>query len=148
MKPEEIKQRVEETARILDITHVLNRRPKFLSGGQAVEQTIHQFDIIRYFMTIPEAASLVLQAASIAKGGELFVLDMGKPVKIRELAERMIQLYADPNGPRVEIVYTGLRPGEKLFEEKLMEEEKTFRRLLVNIVLAFILQQMIRNLKR
>ena len=87
--------------------------------------TLTHPDIIRYFMTIPEAASLVLQAASIAKGGELFVLDMGKPVKIRELAERMIQLYADPNGPPVEIVYTGLRPGEKLYEELLRDEENS-----------------------
>lgn len=85
--------------------------------------TLTHPDIIRYFMTIPEAASLVLQAASIAKGGELFVLDMGKPVKIRELAERMIQLYADPLKPPVEIAYTGLRPGEKLYEELLRDEE-------------------------
>ncbi|MBQ8536142.1 MAG: polysaccharide biosynthesis protein, partial [Clostridia bacterium] len=87
--------------------------------------TLTHPEIIRYFMTIPEAASLVLQAASIAKGGELCVLDMGTPVKIRELAERMIQLYADPNGPRVEIVYTGLRPGEKLYEELLRDEENS-----------------------
>jgi FlaA1/EpsC-like NDP-sugar epimerase len=72
-------------------------------------------------MTIPEAASLVLQAASIAKGGELFVLDMGQPVKIRELAERMIQLYG--NGQKIDIVYTGLRPGEKLYEELLLAGE-------------------------
>ncbi len=87
--------------------------------------TLTHPDIIRYFMTIPEAASLVLQAASIAKGGELFVLDMGQPVKIKELAERMIQLYADSNGPPVEIVYTGLRPGEKLYEELLRDEENS-----------------------
>lgn len=87
--------------------------------------TVTDKNIIRYFMTIPEAASLVLQAASIAKGGELFVLDMGKPVKIRELAERMIQLYADPAAPPVEIVYTGLRPGEKLYEELLRDEENS-----------------------
>lgn len=87
--------------------------------------TLTHPDIIRYFMTIPEAASLVLQAASIAKGGELFVLDMGQPVKIRELAERMIQLYANPLGPKVEIVYTGLRPGEKLYEELLRDEENS-----------------------
>ena len=85
--------------------------------------TLTHPDIIRYFMTIPEAASLVLQAASIARGGELFVLDMGKPVKIRELAERMIQLYSDPLKPPVEIIYTGLRPGEKLYEELLRDEE-------------------------
>ena len=100
--------------------------PKFKSqieaGGPV---TLTHPEIIRYFMTIPEAASLVLQAASIAKGGELFILDMGQPVKIRELAERMIQLYADPLMPPVEIVYTGLRPGEKLYEELLRDEENS-----------------------
>ena len=100
--------------------------PKFemqiRSGGPV---TLTHPDIIRYFMTIPEAASLVLQAASIAKGGELFVLDMGKPVKIKEMAERMIQLYSDPTLPPVEIVYTGLRPGEKLYEELLRTEENS-----------------------
>ncbi len=92
------------------------------SGGPV---TLTHPEIIRYFMTIPEAASLVLQAASIAKGGELFVLDMGEPVKIREMAEKMIQLYADPLGPKVEIAYTGLRPGEKLYEELLRDEENS-----------------------
>ena len=74
-------------------------------------------------MTIPEAASLVLQAASIAKGGELFVLDMGQPVKIRELAQRMIELAALQGVPPVKIAYTGLRPGEKLYEELLTDGE-------------------------
>jgi len=100
--------------------------PKFeaqIRAGGPV--TLTHPDIIRYFMTIPEAASLVLQAASIAKGGELFVLDMGKPVRIKELAERMIQLYSDPTLPPVEIVYTGLRPGEKLYEELLRTEENS-----------------------
>ncbi|MBQ8655198.1 MAG: polysaccharide biosynthesis protein [Clostridia bacterium] len=100
--------------------------PKFKSqieaGGPV---TLTHPEIIRYFMTIPEAASLVLQAASIARGGELFILDMGQPVRIRELAERMIQLYADPLMPPVEIVYTGLRPGEKLYEELLRDEENS-----------------------
>jgi len=90
------------------------------SGGPV---TLTHPDIIRYFMTIPEAASLVLQAASIAKGGELFVLDMGRPVKIRELAERMIQLYAPRDGRKIDIVYVGLRPGEKLYEELLLAGE-------------------------
>jgi len=96
--------------------------PKFeqqIRAGGPV--TLTHPEIIRYFMTIPEAASLVLQAASIAKGGELFVLDMGRPVKIRELAQRMIQLYG--GGKDVEIVYTGLRPGEKLYEELLLAGE-------------------------
>ena len=100
--------------------------PKFeaqIRAGGPV--TLTHPEIIRYFMTIPEAASLVLQAASIAKGGELFILDMGKPVKIKELAERMIQLYSDPTLPPVEIVYTGLRPGEKLYEELLRTEENS-----------------------
>ena len=86
--------------------------------------TVMHPDIVRYFMTIPEAASLVLQAAVLAKGGELFVLDMGQPVLIRELAERMLQLYTAQGGQnRVEIVYTGLRPGEKLYEELLTDDE-------------------------
>ncbi len=86
--------------------------------------TVTHPDIVRYFMTIPEAASLVLQAAVLAKGGELFVLDMGQPVLIRELAERMIQLYTAQGGPnRVEIAYTGLRPGDKLYEELLTDDE-------------------------
>ena len=100
--------------------------PKFeaqIRAGGPV--TLTHPDIIRYFMTIPEAASLVLQAASIARGGELFILDMGKPVKIKEMAERMIQLYSDPTRPPVEIVYTGLRPGEKLYEELLRTEENS-----------------------
>lgn len=85
--------------------------------------TLTHPDIIRYFMTIPEAASLVLQAASIAQGGELFILDMGEPVKIRELAEHMIQLYG--RGKEIPIVYTGLRPGEKLYEELLRTDENS-----------------------
>ncbi len=89
--------------------------------------TLTHPDIIRYFMTIPEAASLVLQAASMARGGELFVLDMGEPMKIRELAERMVQLYADPAAPPVEIRYVGLRPGEKLYEELLRDDENVTR---------------------
>ena len=82
--------------------------------------TLTSPEIIRYFMTIPEAASLVLQAVSIAKGGELFILDMGKPVKIKDLAEKMIRLYGRGNE---QIVCTGLRPGEKLYEELLLDKE-------------------------
>lgn len=84
--------------------------------------TLTHPDIIRYFMTIPEAASLVLQAAALARGGELYVLDMGQPVKIKDLAERMIQLYGTG---KEQIVYTGLRPGEKLYEELLRDEENS-----------------------
>lgn len=99
--------------------------------------TLTHPEIIRYFMTIPEAASLVLQAASIARGGELFVLDMGAPVRIKELAERMIQLYAVKGGPKkIDIVYTGLRPGEKLYEELLMDDENIVRTGLDKIFIA------------
>jgi FlaA1/EpsC-like NDP-sugar epimerase len=98
-------------------------REQIRNGGPV---TVTHKDVIRYFMTIPEASQLVLQAGSMAKGGDVFVLDMGKPVRIEDLARRMINLMgltvrddANPEGD-IEIVYTGLRPAEKLFEELLI----------------------------
>ena len=97
------------------------------SGGPV---TLTDKRIIRYFMTIPEASQLVLESGPMAKNGELFVLDMGQPVKILELAENMIRL---SGAQGIEIVETGLRPGEKLYEELLVKTEeldKTDNRLI------------------
>ena len=86
--------------------------------------TVTHPDITRYFMTIPEAVQLVLEAGTMGNGGEIYVFDMGKPVKIVDLAKKMIQLAGLKPGKDVEIIYTGLRSGEKLYEELLNDGEK------------------------
>lgn len=95
-------------------------REQLRAGGPL---TVTHPEMIRYFMTIPEACQLILQAGAMGKGGEIFVLDMGEPVKITYLAEQMIRLAGREPGKDIEIVYTGLRPGEKLFEELFHEKE-------------------------
>ncbi len=87
--------------------------------------TITHADVTRYFMTIPEACQLVLEAGSMGKGGEIFIFDMGKSVKIVDLAKKMIQLSGLTLGKDIQIIYTGLRPGEKLYEELLNDKENT-----------------------
>ena len=89
--------------------------------------TVTHPDITRYFMTIPEACSLVLEAGTMGSGGEIFVFDMGKSIKIVDLAKRMIQLSGLIEGKDIDIVYSGLRPGEKLYEELLSDSENNMR---------------------
>jgi FlaA1/EpsC-like NDP-sugar epimerase len=98
--------------------------------------TVTHPDITRYFMTIPEAASLILQAGAIGKGGEIFVLDMGEPVRIHDLAEKLIRLSGLQPGRDIEIKYTGLRPGEKLHEELFYAQEELRHTVHPKVMLA------------
>ena len=95
-------------------------REQIARGGPL---TVTHPEVTRYFMTIPEACQLILQAAVQGRGGEIFALDMGEPVRIRDLAEQMVRLAGKQPGRDVAIVYTGLRPGEKLFEELFHPQE-------------------------
>jgi FlaA1/EpsC-like NDP-sugar epimerase len=87
--------------------------------------TVTDREVKRYFMTLPEASQLVIQAGALGKGGEVFVLDMGEPIKVLDLAEELIRLSGFEVGEDIEIKIVGLRPGEKLFEELLTEEERS-----------------------
>ncbi|MDM8564038.1 nucleoside-diphosphate sugar epimerase/dehydratase [Candidatus Halobeggiatoa sp. HSG11] len=107
---------------------------KQIAAGGPV--TVTHPDISRYFMTIPEACQLILQAGSMGQGGEIFVLDMGKPVKIKYLAEQMIRLSGKYPGKDIQITYTGLRPGEKLYEELFHADEKLGKTTHAKVLLA------------
>ncbi len=102
---------------------VIPRFRKQIESGQPI--TVTDPDITRYFMTIPEASQLVLEAATMGNGGEIFIFDMGKPVRIADLAKNMVQLSGLELGKDIQIRFTGLRPGEKLYEELLANEENT-----------------------
>ena len=102
---------------------VIPRFKEQIENGGPV--TVTHPDIIRYFMTIPEACRLVMEAVTMGEGNEIFVFEMGKPVKIVDLATRMIELAGYKPGEDIEIQFTGLRPGEKLYEEVLSNEENT-----------------------
>ncbi len=108
-------------------------REQIRNGGPV---TVTHPDIMRFFMTIPEACQLILQSCAMGKGGEIFVLDMGQPIKIAFLAEQMIRLSGHVPGRDIEIVYTGLRPGEKLYEELFYENETLEATGHVKIMLA------------
>lgn len=108
-------------------------KKQIASGGPV---TVTHPDIIRFFMTIPEASSLVLEAAALSNGGEIFCFDMGHPVKIADLAKNMIRLAGYEPGKDIEIIYTGLRPGEKLYEELLNQKELTIPTVNEKILVA------------
>ena len=108
-------------------------REQIRAGGPV---TVTHPDMQRYFMTIPEACQLILQAGVMGEGGEIFVLDMGEPVKITYLAEQMIRLAGLEPGEDIEIRFTGLRPGEKLFEELFHEKERLEKTSHSKILLA------------
>lgn len=108
-------------------------RSQLKKGGPL---TVTHPEVTRYFMTIPEASQLILQATTMGKGGEIYVLDMGEPIKIRYLAEQMIQLSGKQIDEDIKIIYTGLRPGEKLFEELLHEHEQLLATLHKKILMA------------
>lgn len=110
--------------------------------------TVTHPNITRFFMTIPEACQLVLEAGSMGKGGEIFVFDMGKPVPIIDLAKKMIRLYGLVPGIDIDIKYTGLRPGEKLYEELLMDSENTLPTYHEKIMIAKVRQSNLSEIQK
>jgi FlaA1/EpsC-like NDP-sugar epimerase len=112
-------------------------REQIQAGGPV---TVTHPEVTRYFMTIPEACQLIMQASAVGRGGEVFVLDMGEPIKISYLAEQMIRLSGKRPGVDIEIRYTGLRPGEKLYEELFLEEERLCPTPHAKLLLAQALQ--------
>ena len=112
--------------------------------------TVTHRDIIRYFMTIPEACSLVLEAGCMGHGGEIYIFDMGQPVRIYDLAQRMISLAGLKPGKDIEIREVGLRPGEKLYEELLNDKEKTLatsnKKIMIAKVRVYDYQEVCRNI--
>jgi FlaA1/EpsC-like NDP-sugar epimerase len=118
---------------------VIPRFEEQINNGGPV--TVTHPEIIRYFMTIAEACSLVLEAITIGNGGEVLLFDMGEPVKILDLAKKMIRLKGFEPGKDIEIIFTGLRPGEKLFEELLNKEEEVMPTPNKKIVIAKTMEQ-------
>jgi FlaA1/EpsC-like NDP-sugar epimerase len=113
---------------------VINRfRDQILKGGPV---TVTHPNITRYFMTIPEACQLVLEAGSMGNGGEIFIFDMGEPVTISDLAKKMIRLFGYIPNIDIDITYSGLRPGEKLYEELLSDAENTLKTYHEKIMIA------------
>jgi FlaA1/EpsC-like NDP-sugar epimerase len=117
---------------------VIPRFHEQISKGGPV--TVTHPDIIRYFMTIPEACSLVLEAGTMGNGGEVFLFDMGEPTKILDLAKKMIKLAGLTPGREIDIKFTGLRPGEKLFEELLNKEEEVIPTTNEKILIAKVIE--------
>jgi FlaA1/EpsC-like NDP-sugar epimerase len=113
---------------------VINRFKQQIESGGPV--TVTHPNITRYFMTIPEACQLVLEAGSMGNGGEIFVFDMGQPVTIADLAKKMIRLYGYIPNIDIDITYSGLRPGEKLYEELLNDAENTLNTYHEKIMIA------------
>jgi FlaA1/EpsC-like NDP-sugar epimerase len=117
---------------------VIPRFQEQIANGGPI--TVTHPDIIRYFMTIPEACSLVLEAGTMGNGGEVFLFDMGEPIKILDLAKKMIRLAGRTPGKEIEIHFTGLRPGEKLFEELLNKEEEVMPTHNKKILIAKVME--------